>query len=558
MYKLSNAHIVVDKSLDVIIVDSYFHELTNDPKIENLTKFFKEEDLNKIYNAFEVVSERKFLARINVHSKKFVIIEVNDYGQDLYELRVFDVLKITEDLTFLSKENKVFANILSNFSLQYFIFDPYQKSFSYFEKQKERIDFNFTQFFKYLESQKIEINDTSMLKEAILSCTSYRVFEAHAGERKVMISFSPLLDEKGKSLIVGSLVFEDMSNKVVYSKDVTEGIDGLTQLKNKTSIESYLTHRVDVYKNDTTVMMIDIDNFKIVNDTYGHKYGDEVIISVANIIQRNVGYYGTVGRVGGDEFLVILNTIDTDEVKKIARGIRTGIQWINAGKDDRMIITCSIGIARYPNNVTNSFNLFKLADKCLYMAKNKGKNRYIFYTFELHGDLLHEGEFTKSDASFVDILSEANFKMIDYCYSPEISAKEVILNLFERGKFDRVSIFVGPEMKRILFYGECEEYTDGTYITGDEYYPLFENKNYLFIGNTASLLTKCKSQALVFTEIVLKSLYQYLFIDENGTILGAISLENLRVPRTFLREEIYMFTLVCRLIQKKLSKEKIF
>ena len=122
--------------------------------------------------------------------------------------------------------------------------------------------------------------------------------------------------------------------------------------------------------------MNDIDNFKLLNDTYGHQAGDRFLIEFADYLKRNFRDSDVIGRIGGDEFFVFTkNIIDDDMIDGKARNILEIIH--NVGdKYAGVGIGGSIGISVYPKDGTSLEELYSKADEALYRAKKSGKNRY--------------------------------------------------------------------------------------------------------------------------------------------------------------------------------------
>ncbi|MDD3365537.1 MAG: GGDEF domain-containing protein, partial [Syntrophomonas sp.] len=119
-------------------------------------------------------------------------------------------------------------------------------------------------------------------------------------------------------------------------------------------------------------LMLDIDHFKKVNDSYGHQTGDQVLRTVADIIKSNLREVDLVGRYGGEEFLVILPHTDRNSGFQVAERIRRQIE----GKSftaNGLKITISIGVSQYRNSEIGKF--IELADELMYQAKTKGRNR---------------------------------------------------------------------------------------------------------------------------------------------------------------------------------------
>jgi len=172
--------------------------------------------------------------------------------------------------------------------------------------------------------------------------------------------------------------------------------DELTGLLSKQTITEYIRNAMSVKAEYTCYLcVLDIDNFKYVNDNYGHLFGDEVIVTVADILKEAVGERGVVGRIGGDEMLLFLENIaDRADLKSILRTVRSNVEWAYKDVKEDLNLSCSIGAAAWPADAGDYDTLFKIADKMLYRAKENGKNRYIIYTPELHGDVLNAEDVT--------------------------------------------------------------------------------------------------------------------------------------------------------------------
>ena len=139
--------------------------------------------------------------------------------------------------------------------------------------------------------------------------------------------------------------------------------------------------------------LMDIDNFKSVNDSLGHMTGDEVIIEVAKSAKKYVGDKGAVGRIGGDEFMLVLEKVYTEpELREILRAIRYDIREKYMDEKANKTVTISMGGALFPDNAKDYDSMFQLSDKMLYLAKTKGKDRYIIYTPHIHGNVLYDGK----------------------------------------------------------------------------------------------------------------------------------------------------------------------
>ena len=149
--------------------------------------------------------------------------------------------------------------------------------------------------------------------------------------------------------------------------------DSLTGLYNNGYIFEYIDNAIEMaiqYGKDFSVLMIDIDDFKAVNDHYGHLEGDYVIKEVATIILRETRDFDITGRYGGEEFIVVLNNSDLEHAKVIAERIRLTIESTAFNFNEH--ITVSIGTSQWQRDNRNA--LIKKADDKLYEAKDNGKN----------------------------------------------------------------------------------------------------------------------------------------------------------------------------------------
>lgn len=123
------------------------------------------------------------------------------------------------------------------------------------------------------------------------------------------------------------------------------------------------------------VAMIDIDNFKQINDRYGHFVGDEVIRRVAATIQENLRDMDLIGRLGGEEFGIVLPETEIDDARAVCERIRDAVQRLSIVFDDVVVgATCSIGVTDYEAGVADIDTLLATADRALYSAKRAGRN----------------------------------------------------------------------------------------------------------------------------------------------------------------------------------------
>ncbi|WP_249901688.1 GGDEF domain-containing protein [Paenibacillus sp. PK3_47] len=156
-------------------------------------------------------------------------------------------------------------------------------------------------------------------------------------------------------------------------------IDPLTDLYNHKTFHEYLGWLIEHQQSNPFPMqlaVLDIDNFKKVNDRYGHWVGDIVLKQVAGVMLKNIGTDDFAARYGGEEFVVILTAKSLKESSKIMESILTGISGMPVAEMDGQSVTVSIGMHDFTRGDTKS-SIFQQADDALYEAKNTGKNRIV-------------------------------------------------------------------------------------------------------------------------------------------------------------------------------------
>ena len=140
-------------------------------------------------------------------------------------------------------------------------------------------------------------------------------------------------------------------------------------------------HRTQRYKKSLSVVMGDLDQFKIVNDTYGHTAGDKVLKAVGAFLQKSVRDVDSVGRYGGEEFIMFLPETVKEAAFVLADRLRKGVSEIKVGKLPP--VTISLGIATFPDDGKNIDDLLQRADAALYAAKENGRDQVVVYTEDI-------------------------------------------------------------------------------------------------------------------------------------------------------------------------------
>jgi diguanylate cyclase (GGDEF)-like protein len=170
--------------------------------------------------------------------------------------------------------------------------------------------------------------------------------------------------------------------------------DGLTDLPNRVMFSQLFEQSIRLARRNSrkcAVLFIDLDRFKLINDSLGHAAGDMLLVEVANRLRGCVRESDVVARLGGDEFVVILeHSADRDEIAAVARKILTALlpPVVLAGHECRT--TGSVGIAIYPDDGSDSQTLTKNADIAMYLAKEEGKNDFRFFRAEIKNQSIEQ------------------------------------------------------------------------------------------------------------------------------------------------------------------------
>ncbi len=180
-----------------------------------------------------------------------------------------------------------------------------------------------------------------------------------------------------KDVSYAGKIFDIHERKLRELKLMEENIrDSMTGLMNRTALKEYVTMLLD-RKTAGFFFMIDIDNFKAVNDTYGHAAGDEMICRFSEVLRDTFRETDLIGRVGGDEFTVYMPGTGSKRLAaEKAKNILDGLAFLS--EREGILISASIGIARYPDDGTDYEELLRKSDKAMYDAKRGGKNNFSF------------------------------------------------------------------------------------------------------------------------------------------------------------------------------------
>lgn len=339
-------------------------------------------------------------------------------------------------------------------------------------------------------------------------------------------------------------------------------LDSLTGLMAKAEITNMAIDTIDVRKiKDTTLAIVDIDYFKKVNDTFGHMCGDDVLRQVSAIMEKETGDNGVVGRIGGDEFMIIFfDADDMEHMRERLKSIKNMVSTHFPPNDQgRPVITLSIGCASYPKDADNYEDLFRLADFALYRAKEKGRDRYIVYDRAKHGDLedIREKKTTmdridsRGDMSLGDILCV----MMDKVYGEEEYPLQKLLDDFVVNfGIQRILLYVGTPSRVCCMAGEQRPSQDLLVETeaaasgaAEAYRKNFDAQGAWVLDSIQFLKERQKDLYWGLDRQGVLSFVKILLRDKNG-VLGVLSIESVNRRVTWNRSSIAYYRLFARLL----------
>ncbi len=450
---------ILDNNLTLTWANNYFYKLCGYTKEEykeiygkNTLPIVLGEDLAIVIDALADLTEdqNSIIVNFRIKCKDNIIKWVNaifaragefSNGFPVVNLVMSDItsLKIAEMKAMLEEQKYlILADISEELPFEY---DIASDVITFAEKFNHIFEGNSIVHNPSVEliSSSLVSNDTKDAVEELFDLAK-RGTEYHSAEFKLntknggyqwyFSTFSTIYDEDMNPIRTVGLLRNIHSQKVEQQKLLIKAeTDLMTGLFNKVTTESKIKSSLRELNGNSynTLMLVDIDDFKSINDTYGHLKGDEVIADIAKILLEQCGDYGIAGRLGGDEFCMFFtNVLDNQLITEKATIIAEKLRKLYPGEDS-FKVTLSIGISATNDQIPYSV-LLENADTALYQAKSKGKNCFVCYEEDMQRGKYENKREKKAIQSTHDILVNELLSVL-FGSTNTYSAIEKALNL---------------------------------------------------------------------------------------------------------------------------------
>lgn len=323
--------------------------------------------------------------------------------------------------------------------------------------------------------------------------------------------------------------------------------------------------------NHGVLLIIDLDDFKQINDCYGHLCGDAVLTDAARTFRRIFRASDVTARIGGDEFMVYMPGLSQENAEKKMKELMEALESIQVYGQKKKVY-CSVGAAFYPTDAGDFQALYRCADLALYHVKNSGKHSMAFYDSRMNqqepgGKLLHSAvnALIDSDQSPVtELLGQYCFRMLYHAIDPDTAVRQILEIVGSSYDVSRVYIFESSEdgtscsnTYEWCSTGVCSQLKQLQNLSyGNDLGGYLENFNEegFFYCDDIHQLKPCLSKILERQNV--RSLLQCAIMDD-GQFKGFVGFDEYRENRFWTREQIDALTLVAKVLSTFLLKLRL-
>ena len=585
-----NSDILIDEKMSIVTADENFEAISGNNALFVYTRYIHPDDVSRFTEALKDYAEsgKYIVVRMLYQTGEYhwMLTRITDGGVSetrghMYEINIIDAALITTQIDNLNSQIKRYSSYLGMCENVLFSYDILNDDFNIFmtsdghqtlsfyrgtlnawEEDKIKTDALGLNEVKELDGFcKALANGEKLFKREITINTLNKLGRLD----KCLARGNTIVDEYGNSIVIGTIIIlESSDNHVVEELNIISDMkDPGTDLLNKRAITDYVRKLIDSQPGHTvTIAIIDVDDFKTINDTYGHMFGDEVLYKVADILRDAVGSRGLFGRIGGDEMFIVMEGLNDNEgIRNVLRTVRNNTKWLYHDDPRNIKITCSIGSATYPNDAKSYDELFKIADKVLYLAKEKGKDRYIIYHEDIHR------EYVYGMGRIVDLNDKVFYKyhkmevvntiIREYKEADDARRKELIDIVAVAFNVNTIAIYDRTELTKHILYGDQRMTDDdGSFFKEDNYIPNFREDGIFVIDNINFFETKAPAVYKVYSEYGIVQAVQYIIggdIKKNNNI---ISYGRYKLDRKWAESDMNFLAIIGDYIGRIFLKER--
>lgn len=399
----------------------------------------------------------------------------------------------------------------------------------------------------------------------------------------VTIDARTLFDANGKPATTIGRIRNISKNKEAEKRLIDKAErDPLTKIYNKATTKSLIKDYLRTDNRDTldAMIIVDVDNFKAVNDNLGHLFGDSILVDLSQEMQDLFRSSDVVGRIGGDEFMVFLRGIkQKHHIEEKASDICRIFELLYCGEHEEKI-TGSLGISLFPQDGDTFEELFKKADIALYSSKNEGKNCFTFYsdqdtTYEVESSKIHVERYRRdvslsaSSNLFDNEITDFAFEIMSKTTDASSAVNLLLSKVGKHFKLSRVCVLemmeepgcmkytyqwsskgIGSQLGKVVSLNESKW----------EHFLAGFDENDIFMQNdleSRESLPYAAEYDEIISGIQARSLLQCALYD-SGVFKGIISFHDCEKPRSWTVDEVRSLKTICKVISSYLLKMRAF
>ncbi len=539
---------IIDESLNILTADTKLSKYLGNNAMYTLARSIHPNDINRLEDGLKVVSiEQSTIISLRMVDDngryQWVIMLLVDIPKnrnhdrqiriELHDIAEVKSLHIAEDENYMQ-----YFSLMEHLMFSYDIYTDKLKIFMMGNQQQ--VNFYNGTLTDWEKTMITNGNIDEIYKNVFnMLCSDFRkgtkqfehefkmrIFEGTKAMDWCLIKGKSIIDSSAKTHVIATMSKVNPVDNLDNSYNTTEMLDACTGILNKKAIEDYASKIIaskPIYP--VTIAVLDIDDFKYINDEYGELFGDEVLNSVATIIKDAVGVTGGVGRIGDDEILIVAQRLGSNaDIRSLLRTIRNNIAFMYNNEEDKPQITCSIGSATYPEDATTYEKLCEIAYKVLHLAKEKGKNRYIIYIPELHSEFINGlGKAKSAEYMFYKYrkMSIVNDIINDYKVRGKDSFEASVKKIQFAFSIDSIFVYEktqNQDWNRFVLLGDNDSSDDNSYLDERSYIADFSEDGIEVINNINFFERRAKKTVEAFKKMGINQAIQVIVGDKNKIV----------------------------------------